>query len=214
MVAQTEVSPEGQKETKIPKVKKAKTEVKTENAKPVETVETKTDEVKTEVKTEVKKPQVKNDSVKKEMAVANAYAIPVSTKNSVAICKFIRTKTVDRAIELMELVVKKKIAVPMAYDEIPHRKRSLMPESFGGGGRFPKNAAIEFINLLGQLKANCEVNGIENPVITIAMANLASRPFRREGRRAKRTHVHLEAKDKTKLILKKFVKKLTPRRMM
>jgi hypothetical protein len=47
------------------------------------------------------------------------------------------------------------------------------------------------------------VNEIENPVITIAMPNIASRPFRREGKRAKRTHVHLEARDKTKLIVRK-----------
>ena len=87
----------------------------------------------------------------------------------------------------------------MRMAEIPHRKRSLMPESAGGGGRFPKNASKEFINLLGQLKANCDVNGVENPVITLAVSNIGARPFRREGRRAKRTHVHLEARDKTKL---------------
>lgn len=198
------------------KVKKVKTE-KVEEAKIVETEKVeapKTEEKKEEIKTEAKKPQVKVQTVKKELAVANAYAIPVSTKNSVAICRFIRTKTVDRAIEMMNLVIKKKMAVPMVSDEIPHRRRSLMPEKFGGAGRFPKNAAVEFINLLGQLKANCEVNGVENPVITLAVANLASRPFRREGRRAKRTHVHLEAKNMTNLITHKRVKRLTPRRMM
>ena len=113
------------------------------------------------------------------------------------------TRPIDGSIDMLNLVLLEKLAVPMTALEIPHRKRSLMPKGFGGGGRFPRNAAREFINLLKQLKANCETNGVENPVITIAMANIASRPFRKEGRRAKSTHIHLEARDKTKLILKK-----------
>jgi ribosomal protein L22 len=200
-------------ENKTSKMKKAKTE----EVKVAEVVKTETIENKTEQKTDIPKEEKKKNDAKtdkKDLAVANAFSIPVSTKNCVAICRMIKTKTPERAIEIMELVIKKKMAVPMVADEIPHRKRSLMPAGFGGGGRFPENAAKEVINLLGQLKANCETNGVENPVITIAMANLASRPFRREGKRAKRTNLHLEARDKTKLIVKKITKKQTPRRMM
>ena len=47
------------------------------------------------------------------------------------------------------------------------------------------------------------VNGIEDPVIVIARADKAARPFRRGGRKAKRTHVYLEARQKTKLDKKK-----------
>jgi ribosomal protein L22 len=180
------------------KTKTAKTEVV---APSVNSAEQKTQEVKTEdvKKTETVAPKVKTVVKGKEMAVVNGFSLAVSTKNSVAICKMIMKKSPERAIEMLELVLDHKMAVPMIMDEIPHRKRGLMPAGFGGGGRFPKNASVEFINLLKQLKANCEVNGIENPIITLAVSNLASRPFKKEGKRAKRTHVHMEAKDRTKL---------------
>jgi ribosomal protein L22 len=175
-------------ETKTPKVKK-EAEVVSEDKK--------------EQKTETKKVEVKKEKTTREIAVANGFSLSVSTKHCVAICKMIMKKSPERAIEMLELVLKEKMAVPMRMAEIPHRRRGLMPECAGGGGRFPRNAAKEMIGLLKQLKANCEVGGVENPVITLAVSNLASRPFRREGRRAKRTHVHLEARDKTKLIVAK-----------
>lgn len=186
----TEKKPRAKKETKP--VETPKTDVAVENK-----VETKTEEKKEEAKKiEVKK-------VAKEVAIVNAYSVSISTKHSSAICKMIMKRPIDGSIDMLNLVLQEKLAVPMTALEIPHRKRSLMPKGFGGGGRFPRNAAREFILLLKQLKANCETNGVENPVVTIAMANLASRPFRKEGRRAKSTHIHLEARDKTKLIVNK-----------
>jgi len=186
----TEKKPRAKKETKP--VETPKTDVVVENK-----VETKTEEKKEEAKKiEVKK-------VAKEVAIVNAYSVSISTKHSSAICKMIMKRPIDGSIDMLNLVLQEKLAVPMTALEIPHRKRSLMPKGFGGGGRFPRNAAREFILLLKQLKANCETNGVENPVVTIAMANLASRPFRKEGRRAKSTHIHLEARDKTKLIVNK-----------
>lgn len=181
---------------KKPRAKKV--EVKTEEIKAAEAPKA---EAVEEKKADVKKIEVKK--VTKDIAVVNGYSLSISTKHSSAICKMIKTRPIDNAIDMLNLVLLEKMAVPMTALEIPHRKRSLMPKGFGGGGRFPRNAAREFINLLKQLKANCETNGVENPVITIAMSNIASRPFRKEGRRAKSTHVHLEARDKTKLIAKK-----------
>lgn len=196
MVEETKTATE-----KKPRAKKV--EVKTEEVKTVDTskVEEKIETKPEEKKTEAKKIEVKK--VTKEVAVVNAYSLPISTKQSSAIGKMILHRPIDRAIEMLNLVLQEKMAVPMTALEIPHRKRSLMPEGFGGGGRFPKNASREFLNLLKQLKANCETSGVENPVVTIVMANIASRPFKKEGRRAKSTHIHLEARDKTKLILKK-----------
>ena len=55
--------------------------------------------------------------------------------------------------------------------EIPHRKGKIM------SGRFPKNASEHFINLLKTLSANSNVNGLENPVIVEAIANIGERPF-------------------------------------
>jgi ribosomal protein L22 len=186
---------------KKPRAKKA--EVKTEEVKVAEApkVDEKVAAAPEEKKVEAKRIEVKKAA--KDIAIVNAYSVSISTKHSSAICKMIMTRPIDGSIEMLNLVLQEKLAVPMAALEIPHRKRSLMPKGFGGGGRFPRNAAREFILLLKQLKANCETNGVENPVVTIAMANIASRPFKKEGRRAKSTHIHLEARDKTKLIAKR-----------
>ena len=190
------------KKAKKQKMKKEKTDEKAEEKKIKEVktekqMENKTD-TKIEDKKEIKKAEVKR--IVKEVAVVNGFSLQISTKHSASICKMIKGKSPEEAIKLMEKILIKKIAVPMRGMEIPHRKRGLMPTNAGGGGRFPRNAAREFINLLKQLKANCDVNGIDNPIITLAISNLGSRPFKREGRRAKRTHVYLEARDKTKLI--------------
>ncbi len=158
----------------------------------------KTEEVKTE-----KKVEVKTEKNTKDVAIVNGFSLTISTKHSSFIGKMVMRKPVDRAIEMLELVLKKKMAVPMTSLEIPHKKRSLMPGRVGGGGRFPANASKEVIHLLKQLKANCESNNVENPVITLFVANLASRPYRRDRTRGKRTHIHIEARDKTKLIVKK-----------
>jgi ribosomal protein L22 len=166
----------------------------------VDEMETKTQEATT---TEKKETKVKIGKPSKDVAVVNGFSLAVSTKHSSFIGKMIRTKTIDRAIEMLEMVLQKKMAVPMTSLEIPHKKRSLLPGPVGGAGRFPANASKEVIHLLKQLKANCESGNVENPVITLFVANLASRPYRRDRTRAKRTHIHIEAKDKTKLIMKK-----------
>ena len=158
-----------------------------------------------EVKVETPKVETKVKVAKasREVAIVNGFSLGISTKHSSHIGKMIYTKPIDRAIEMLELVLKKKMAVPMTALEIPHKKRSLLPGLVGGAGRFPANASKEIIHLLKQLKANCESGNVENPVITLFVANIASRPFRKDRTRAKRTHIHIEARDKTKLIKKK-----------
>jgi large subunit ribosomal protein L22 len=156
-------------------------------------------------KAEEKKMEIKEEKVEtkiekeiKGKAIVNGFSLRISPKNSKYICKMIMNKSIDRAIEMLEEVVLKKRAVKMDGAEIPHRKGKGMMS-----GRYPINAAKEFILLLKQLKANASVNGIENPFIVIAMANKGPQPFRRERRRGKRTHVRIEVIEKTKLKIKK-----------
>ena len=129
----------------------------------------------------------------KEKAIVNGESLRISTKFSIAICKMISRKSPDKAIELLEGVVKERMPVRMASSEVAHQKSRGMKNI--AGAKFPKKAAAEIIDLLKQLKANSVVNGIENPVITIARADRAARPFRSGGRKAKRTHVYLEARE-------------------
>ncbi|HJZ18992.1 MAG TPA: uL22 family ribosomal protein [Candidatus Nanoarchaeia archaeon] len=152
-------------------------------------------EQKTEEKTEAekpkeeKKPEIKRP--KKSEAVVNALSLPISTKTAMAICRFIRGKRINFAIEKLEQVVEMKIAIPMK-GEIPHRHGKGMMS-----GRYPKKASEIFIKLLKSLSANANFNGIENPAIAEAIANIASRPHGKFGAvRKKRTHVKLIARQK------------------
>lgn len=148
--------------------------------------ENKKDEKKVEKKKEMPK-------IKKEFAVVNVQNAPVSTKESMAICKFIKFKKIDSAIADLEQVVALRKAVPMK-GEIPHRHGKIM------AGRFPKNASLEFIKLLKSLKGNSNANLIDEPIIVEAIPNIGQRPFGRFGKvRRKRTHIFIKAIEKTKL---------------
>ena len=166
-----------------------RSEVKKEiEAKVQEIKEEKSGEKKSGDKKEEKKDK-KKEIVKKEKAIVNGRDLPISKKHSMAICDFIRYKEPEKMIVELELVTRLKKPIPMR-GEIPHRKGEIM------SGRYPVNACKVFINLLKTLNANSSVNGIENPVITKAVPNDASRPFKRGGSaRFKRTNVYLEASE-------------------
>jgi len=141
---------------------------------------------------EKKKPIVKKEIIKKDYAVINIKNSPISTKHSMAICKFIKYKKIEDAIEYLEKVIVGKKAIPMK-GEIPHRKGKMM------SGRFPKNASKEFIIFLKSLKANANANNLEEPIISEAVANIGTRPYGRFGRtRKKRTNITIKCRERKK----------------
>lgn len=181
-----------------------------------------TEEIKQEIKekkVEEKKPEDKKEEMKKEepkqeikeekkiirkkekkfdYAIVRGLNMEMSVKHAVAICNFIRGKYPLRAIEMLEKVSRKEIAVPMK-GEIPHR--SNMPKG-KMSGRYPVKASKQFIKLLKSLISNANINGLdaEKLIITIAKADKAARPHRATrmafGRkRFKRAHVFLEARE-------------------
>jgi len=167
--------------------------------------EHKHEEVKTEIKEE-KKVEEKSASFddkshekknvkptkKKTEAVVNAQSLPISTKQAMAICKFIRGKKIPPMIIYLEDVVAMRKAVPMK-GEVPHKKGNIM------SGKYPVKAAAIFIKLLKNLTANANVAGLNDTIISEAIANIASRPYGKFGTvRKKRTHVKLIARQKTK----------------
>ena len=163
------------------------TEEKTETK---ETSASKTDENLKEKIEEKKVESQKLKTHKKTEATVNAVNLPLSTKYSAAVCKFIKRKKIDDAIADLEAVAKLKKVVPMT-GEIPHRKGKGMMS-----GRFPQKTAKNFIVLLKSLKANAIHNGIENPAIYEAVANIGSRPYGRFGAvRKKRTHIKIVARE-------------------
>jgi len=90
----------------------------------------------------------------------------------------------------LEQVKLKKKAVPMK-GEIPHRHgKGIM------SGRFPERAAEEFVSALKSANANATANGIDEPVIVEAIANIGNRPYARYGIRRKRTHLKIKLKNR------------------
>lgn len=184
-----------QGKTKTMKQETAKVKVETPIQKE-DKKETKPEKEKIEEAKE-KKPIQKKEKVKKDEAVVNGIRLPISTKVSVEICRFINRKAIDKAIADLEDVLRFRKAVPMR-GEIPHRKGKIM------SGRYPVKATNHFIRMLKTLKANANVNGIEEPIIVEAIANKASRPYGRFGAvKRKRTHVKIKAIEKNKLEKKK-----------
>ena len=188
--------------TPIMKEKKTKKEIEKPAAEPPEKSSTKIStngkdkkeekQSDKEVKKEIeKKPIQTKPKVKKTEAVVNSLNLPISTKYSKAVCKFIKGKKIENAINDLEKVIVQKKPVPMK-GEIPHRKGIM-------SGRYPKKAAQHFITLLKSLSANANLHEIENPIIKKAIANIGSRPYGKFGRvRRKRTHVKLTAIKKIK----------------
>ena len=146
---------------------------------------------------ETKKVVKTKEIVKKEVAIANGFSLKISPKQSKFVCRVIRGKSPEAAVARLQAVIDEKRPVPIAGLEVGHKKGKGL-----AGGKFPKNACKGIMEIVKQAGANAVVAGIESPVITIAKADRASAPFRRAGRKAKRCHVHIEVKDKTKLVKK------------
>jgi len=144
-------------------------------------------EIKKEGKEKVKRKEIS----KKDVAVANGFSLKISPKQSVYICKIIKKKNPDVAIKRLQDVISEKRAVPMAALEVGHKKGKGM-----AGGKFPKNACKAIIEIIKQASANSIIAGIENPIIIVAKSNRASAPYRRAGRKAKRTHIYIELREK------------------
>ncbi len=172
------------------KVYKRKSEEK--NKKTEEKTQGKNKEQKiSEEKKEKPKEIQKKEKLKKTEAIINVKNLPISTKQAVSICKFIKGKEIDEAIRNLGEVIIHKKAIPMK-GEIPHRKGIM-------SGRYPKKASQEFIKLLKSLQANANYNGLENPIIAEATANIGSRPYGRYGRiRRKRTNIKIKVKEMKK----------------
>jgi len=189
MEEKTKNSVEEKKKEKIAKASASKIK-KVNNEKNVENKVEKPSDSKTDKKKEIKKSKKNVKKVKKTEAVVNVKNIPISTKHSVAICRFIKNKNINDAIKYLEQVVLKKKAVPMK-GEIPHRKGKMM------SGRYPKKASEHFIKIIKSLEANAYENGLDEPVIVEAIANFAERPYGRFGTtQKKRTHISIKCKEK------------------
>ncbi len=154
-------------------------------------VKKETSEKTTEKK--VKKVEVKKEIAPKTEAVVREFGAPVSTKTAADLCRFVKYKPIAQSLKELAEVLDHKRAIPMR-GEIPHRKGRM------AGGGYPLEATKLFIKMLKALSANASVNGITEPRVTEAIANIAYRPYGRFGSvRRKRTHITLTAQSKRKV---------------
>jgi len=133
---------------------------------------------------------------KENMARVVGRSLPISTKFSVEICRFIRNRTTSEAKSILQKVIDKKMAIPFkVFNKDLSHKRKIGP------GRYPKKAAEEIMGLLESVEANAQFKGINTSDLCICHINaqLASRPWRygrQRRRKAKRTHIEIVVEER------------------
>lgn len=124
-------------------------------------------------------------------ACASGRDLGMSTKASVEICRWIRYRNLQKAKNLLQLVLEKKLAVPYLkfIQDVGHKPgiRS---------GRYPVKAVKEILTLLESVEKNAVFKNlnVDNLKIVHINAHKASTPMqqgRHGGRVMKRTHVEI-----------------------
>lgn len=145
------------------------------------------------------------------MATAKAESLPISFKQSVEICNFIRYKKVNDAKKTLMDVSNMEKAIPFTRfnGDVGHKKGM-------GPGRYPIKSSEKILKLLESAEANAQFKGLNtaNLVIKHISANKAAKAFhfgRKRRRKAKRTNIEVivqeerKNKDTKKPISKKAV---------
>lgn len=130
------------------------------------------------------------------MAKAVGVSLPVSTKFSVEICRWIRNRRLEEARKMLEEVIKLNKAVPFKrYNwNLGHKKTS------NGPGRYPIKTSKEVLKLLKSVEANAQFTGLntQSLVINHICAHKASSHWhygRHRGRKMKRTTIEVVVKE-------------------
>ena len=147
----------------------------------------------------------------KEIAKASGMSLPISTKQSIEVCNFLRNKTLEKAKAILERVLEKKEAIPFKRfgSDTGHKRGPI------GAGRYPQKTAKEILKVLNSVESNAQLKGLNPDDLKIIqlIANKASTPWRfgrKRRRKAKRTHIEIIVKSKeikSKVETKKEIKK-------
>ncbi|MBI2208701.1 50S ribosomal protein L22 [Candidatus Woesearchaeota archaeon] len=132
---------------------------------------------------------------KENMARVIGKSLPISFKQSIEICNFIRNKDVGYAKNVLNKVIEKKRAIPFRRfnDNMGHKNRI-------AAGRYPGKASKEILDLISLVEANAQFKGMNssNLVITHINANKAATVMhygRKRSRKAKRTNIEIVVKE-------------------
>lgn len=134
----------------------------------------------------------------KKIASVRGVNLPISTKHSVNICRYITFLTLDRAKRDLKRVINKELAIPFYKfnRDIPHRKQ--LHGSKIKHGRYPEKASKYILKLLESLEKNA-INMGMNPKKLVIVSATASKGTTVYGRirmnivRRKRTHIKIYA---------------------
>lgn len=125
------------------------------------------------------------------MARAIGMALPISFKQSVEICSFIKNRNINDAKKMLHSVSEKKLAIPFRrYNwDLGHKKGM-------GPARYPEKASMEFIKLIENVESNAQFKGLNTSSLVIAHASAhkagKSWHFGRKSRRTmKRTNIEI-----------------------
>lgn len=149
---------------------------------------------------------------REKMARVIGKDLPISTKQCIEICSFIKGRNLQEAKDLLEEVLKMKKPVPFKrFTEGAGHKKGRM-----AGGKYPLKASAEIIELLNSLEANAMQKGLNTSALVIrhACANRASktpRYGRIRGITAKRTHVEFVAVEAEEADKKNKAKEKSPK---
>ena len=131
------------------------------------------------------------------MARAIGMALPISFKQSVEVCAFIKNKNVNYAKKILKNVIEKKIAIPFRrYNwDLSHKKNI-------GPGRFPEKVSKELLKLIDNVEANAQFKGLNtsNLIISHISTHNAGKTWhygRKTRRRMKRTNIEIVVEEKT-----------------
>ena len=148
-------------------------------------------------------------------AKLTSYNVPISTKQSVEICNFIRGRNTTQAKALLQKAITQEIAIPYRryVQEMPHRKGKIAT------GKYPVNACTHIIKLISAVEANADNVGLNttNLVISHISAHKASNTYhsgRQRRVKMKQTHIKIEVEEKAekKATPKQTKKKATPKK--
>ncbi len=124
--------------------------------------------------------------------------LPISTKQSIEICNFLRGKTLQTSKRILQEVIDEKQAIPFKRfnKDMGHRPGKI------AAGRYPQKSCKQFIKILDSAEANAQSKGLNanSLIIKSISANRASRPARHGrhlGREMKRTHLDVVLEEKS-----------------
>ena len=136
------------------------------------------------------------DYNKEHMAKGVGIGLPISRKDSIEICNFIRGKKIAKVKEELKDVIDIKKAVPIKrFNKDRGHKKKIGP------GKYPKKAAQEILRLLENVEANAQFKGLNTADLIVyhISANQGATQWhygRQRRRKMKRTNLVIVVKEK------------------